>query len=73
MHEATHGHLDSTELGVMGNPNGAVRDPLFFRWHKVFNILTVYPLKKRISAKARRCVRVFVGFLTTARSNRLKF
>jgi len=22
------------DLGVMGNPNGAVRDPLFFNWHK---------------------------------------
>ena len=22
-------------LGVMGNPNAAMRDPLFYRWHKV--------------------------------------
>ena len=28
------------DLGVMGNPNGAVRDPLFFNWHKVFFYLT---------------------------------
>eukprot|EP00088_Acartia_fossae_P045480 TRINITY_DN489_c0_g2_i1.p1 TRINITY_DN489_c0_g2~~TRINITY_DN489_c0_g2_i1.p1 ORF type:complete len:894 (-),score=28.05 TRINITY_DN489_c0_g2_i1:51-2426(-) len=37
MHQATMGDQDTTGLGVMGNPNGAVRDPLFFRWHKVID------------------------------------
>ena len=35
MHEASMGNVGNTGLGVMGQPNGAVRDPLFFRWHKV--------------------------------------
>eukprot|EP00088_Acartia_fossae_P045477 TRINITY_DN489_c0_g1_i3.p1 TRINITY_DN489_c0_g1~~TRINITY_DN489_c0_g1_i3.p1 ORF type:complete len:1136 (-),score=158.66 TRINITY_DN489_c0_g1_i3:71-3478(-) len=37
MHQATMRGMDTTPLGVMGNPNGAVRDPLFFRWHKVID------------------------------------
>ena len=35
MHVASMGNEGNTGLGVMGQPNGAVRDPLFFRWHKV--------------------------------------
>jgi len=37
MHQATMGDEGTTGLGVMGNPNGAVRDPLFFRWHKLID------------------------------------
>ncbi len=43
MHEASMGNEGNTGLGVMGQPNGAVRDPLFFRWHKVkFDVLFIF-------------------------------
>jgi len=32
-------HGIDDDLGVMGQPNGAVRDPLFFRWHKYIDDL----------------------------------
>ena len=28
-------HGDNGALGVMGTPNVAMRDPLFYKWHKV--------------------------------------
>jgi len=37
MHVASMGNEGNTGLGVMGQPNGAVRDPLFFRWHKLID------------------------------------
>jgi hypothetical protein len=37
MHVEMMGNEGTTGLGVMGNPNGAVRDPLFFRWHKLID------------------------------------